>query len=291
MYARINGADLFFDVEGSGYVPSGAQMLSKPTCFVLHGGPGSDHSYFKPWLTPLSESMQLVYVDHRGNGQSERTGPATYKIEQMADDLEGLRRHLGLGRVVVFGNSFGGMVAQVYATRHPESVEKLVLCTTAPSADFWDEAQAMAERMATPEQKEVLTDLFEGRIKDEDELEQWWRTCLPLYFHNKDEGIMEAFLGRVTARLEVANYMMANEIPDYDVRRGLPQVEAETLVIAGRHDWVTPVSQSQAIHDLLPNSRMVVYEDSGHMPFIEEQEEFNREVIDFVFGGARAEAV
>ena len=60
MYARINGADLFFDVEGSGYVPSGEEMVSKPACLVLHGGPGSDHSYFKPWLTPLSETRRPV---------------------------------------------------------------------------------------------------------------------------------------------------------------------------------------------------------------------------------------
>ena len=88
MRATINGIELFFDVAGMGFVPSGLTMEEREVCFVLHGGPGLDHSYFKPWLSPLAESMQLIYVDHRGTGRSSRPPLETCTIEQMADDLE-----------------------------------------------------------------------------------------------------------------------------------------------------------------------------------------------------------
>jgi proline iminopeptidase len=72
MLANVNEAKIVFDIEGMGLVPLVATMVEKEACFVLHGGPGLDHSYFKPWLTPLADKLQLVYVDHRGTGRSER---------------------------------------------------------------------------------------------------------------------------------------------------------------------------------------------------------------------------
>src|SRR5687767_14052163 len=129
-----------------GLAPSGTAMVAREPCFVLHGGPGLDHSYFKPWLTPLAETMQLIYVDHRGTGRSERVPLETCTIEQMADDLEELRTYLGLDKVVVLGNSFGGMWALVYAVRHPESISKMILVTTTPSYEFLTPADAELER-------------------------------------------------------------------------------------------------------------------------------------------------
>ncbi len=272
MYAHVNGVDLFFDVEGGGYVPAGPTVVEKPTLVLLHGGPGCDHTYFKPWLTPLSEQVQLLLVDHRGNGRSGRVDQRTYTIEQMADDLEALRHHLGLGQITVLGHSFGGMVAQVYALRYPASLYKLILSNTAPSADFWEEAQAMADKMATPEQLAVLPALFEGTITSQEEFDQWWETCMPLYFHKPDPAIIADVESRMRGEVVVANYMMANEIPHYDVRAGLASITVPTLVIAGRYDWVTPVSQSEAIIEALPGAQLVIQEHSGHMGFIEETE-------------------
>lgn len=272
MYAHVNGVDLFFDIEGGGYVPDGPTVVEKPTLVLLHGGPGCDHSYFKPWLLPLTDQVQLLLVDHRGNGRSGRVDEKTYTIEQMADDLEALRHHLGLGPIIVLGHSFGGMVAQVYALRYPQSVSKLILSNTAPSADFWEEAQEMADKMATPEQLAVLPALFEGTITSQEEFDQWWQTCMPLYFHKPNAEIIAEVEGRMRGEVVVANYMMANEIPKYDVREGLASVTVPTLVIAGRYDWVTPVSQSEAIVAALPGAQLVIQEKSGHMGFIEETE-------------------
>ncbi|MUT64581.1 alpha/beta fold hydrolase [Paenibacillus sp. NEAU-GSW1] len=274
MFASINDTKIYFDVEGSGYVPAGDRMVRQPVLFVVHGGPGSDHSDFKPWLSPLAERMQIVYLDQRCNGQSERVDPATCTLEQLADDIEALRQYLGFGKINLLGHSFGGMVAQVYATRHAESLDKLLLVCTAPSKAFYPDALDFASRAATPEQLNSIPELFEGRIEDEQHLIRWWDINFPLYFHVKDEQLMHDTGNRPIGSLDVTNYTFKHFIPQYDVRPQLPDVQTPTLIVAARHDWITPVSQAEEMKRLLPNAQLVVFENSGHMPFIEEHKDF-----------------
>jgi proline iminopeptidase len=282
MLATVNGIKLFFDVEGMGLAPSGPGMIAKEPCFVLHGGPGMDHSYFKPWLSPLAETMQLIYVDHRGTGRSERVPLESCTIEQMADDLEALRQQIGLGRVNVLGNSFGGFWALTYALRYPDSVSRLILVTTSPSYAFWEAAQAEADRKATPQQKEVMPNVFEGRIESENEFRRWWEIMMSLYFYKWDDTVGGAMIERGVDNPRVASYMFREIIPHYDVRPRLGEIAVPTLIAAGRHDWVTPVGESEAMAKGIPNSEYVIFEKSGHMPFIEEQELFNDIVKRFV---------
>jgi proline iminopeptidase len=272
--AKVNGTELFFDVEGPGLVPHGPTMVEHQACLVLHGGPGMDHTYFRPWLTPLADSLQLIYVDHRGNGRSLRMANEEYTIEHMADDLEQLRLYLGLEQPIVLGSSFGGMLAQVYATRHPGRYSRLVLISTTPSYDFYREATAILHERGTDEQKRVMATLFEGKVRTEAEFRQWWDVMLPLYFYRYDPAAGDAMLGRTVGNPEIARYMFEHVIPHYDVRAHLGTFDVPCLIISGRHDWITPPSQGEEIHRLIPGSEFVLFENSGHMPFIEEQEAF-----------------
>lgn len=282
MRAKVNGIELFFDVEGMGFAPSGLGMDERETCFVLHGGPGLDHSYFKPWLSPLVTDMQLIYVDHRGTGRSSRPPLETCTIEQMADDLEALRQYLGLGKVSVMGNSFGGMWGQVYALRHPEALSRLILISTTPSYDFLAAANQQLERKATPEQKATMPTLFEGTVTTDDHFKRWWDVMLPLYFANWDADRGQQIIERGVDNPLVASYMFEHVIPQFDVRPHLATIAAPTLILAGRHDWVTPVGESKQIAALIPTNQFVIFEESGHFPFIEEQSLFVNTVRAFL---------
>jgi proline iminopeptidase len=282
MRARVNGAEIYFDIEGMGLAPVGPAMVERPACFVLHGGPGLDHSYFKPWLTPLTEVMQLVYVDHRGTGRSERVPLETCTIEQMADDLEALRALLGLGKVVVLGNSFGGFLAQVYALRHPESILKLILVTTSDSHEFYAAATEELHKRGTPEQIATAPALFDGTVTTEEEFARWWDVMMPLYFAHWDDKRGSEMVSRIIGNPLVAAYMFATIIPHYDVRQGLPTIRVPTLVVSGREDWVTPVGESEKIANAIPGAELVIFEQSGHMPFIEEQAGFIDAVKRFI---------
>src|SRR5262245_32058164 len=127
MRVLVNGVRLFFDVEGASLVPDGPSMREKPTLLLLHGGPGFDPSIYKPAYASLADCVQLIYLDHRGNGRSDAGPRERWTLAQWGDDVRSFCDHLGIERPVVLGASFGGQVAMSYATRRPSHPSKLIL--------------------------------------------------------------------------------------------------------------------------------------------------------------------
>jgi proline iminopeptidase len=97
---------------------------------LLHGGPGFDHSSFKPLFSRLADIAQVLYVDHRGHGRSDRCSPAYWNLDTFADDVVRLCAALGIARPIVLGQSYGGFVAQRYLARHPDHPAKVILSST-----------------------------------------------------------------------------------------------------------------------------------------------------------------
>src|SRR3954464_993 len=135
MQAEINGTELHYVELGQG-----RGML------VMHGGLGLEHRYFRPSLDPLAEQVRLVYYDHRLHGQSGRPPIETLTHEQLVDDAEALRQHLGLGQMVLFGHSYGGTLAMMYALKYPQNLAGLVLSNTYAAFDYPEVVQANAAR-------------------------------------------------------------------------------------------------------------------------------------------------
>ncbi len=131
MRIDVSGVRLFFDVEGAKLVPDGPVMREKPTLLLLHGGPGMDHSSFKPAFSQFADIAQVIYIDHRGNGRSDRQPQEAWNLAQWGDDIYDFCRALEIERPIVMGQSFGGFVAMAYATRHPEHPGKLIFSSTA----------------------------------------------------------------------------------------------------------------------------------------------------------------
>src|SRR4030081_2688407 len=119
MHVLVNGLGLFLDVEGAKLVPAGPAMREKPTLLLLHGGPGFDHSIYRPAYSALADAAQIIYLDHRGNRPSEDGPRQNWTRAQGGDDVRAFCDAWGIVDPVVLGASFGGMVALAYATRHP----------------------------------------------------------------------------------------------------------------------------------------------------------------------------
>src|SRR6187431_2322270 len=130
MHVSVNGVRLFFDVEGAKLVPDGPVMREKPVLLMLHGGPGFDHSIYKPAYSALADIAQIIYLDHRGNGRSEDGPRERWTLAQWGDDVRAFCDALGIVDPIVLGASFGGMVALAYATRHPAHPSRLILIST-----------------------------------------------------------------------------------------------------------------------------------------------------------------
>ena len=152
MHVSVNGVRLFFDVEGAKLVPDGPAMRERPTLLLLHGGPGFDHSIYKPAYSALADIAQIIYLDHRGNGRSEDGPRESWHLAQWGDDVRAFCDALGITAPIVLGASFGGMVALAYATRHPDHPSKLVLISTEAAGDTHLERRvALFERFGGPE--------------------------------------------------------------------------------------------------------------------------------------------
>jgi pimeloyl-ACP methyl ester carboxylesterase len=149
MRVLVNGVRLFFDVEGTKLVPNGPTMRERPTLLLLHGGPGFDHSIYKPAYSALADVAQIIYLDHRGNGRSEDGPQAGWNLARWG--VHAFCDVLGIESPIVLGASFGGMVALAYATRHPAHPSKLVLISTeAAGGTHRDRRVALFERFWRP---------------------------------------------------------------------------------------------------------------------------------------------
>lgn len=276
---RVRDTELFIDVEGVS-LPHDGDGEELPACLVIHGGPGSDHTGFKPLLSPLSDKVQLIYVDQRGCGRSAPADPETYTLANNVADLEALRDALGLEQTVLMGASYGGMVALAYAQAYPERVSHLVLVATAAHHSFLSQAKQNVKKLGTPEQKEIADVLWRGAFESNDHVAEYYRTMGPLYAKKYDPERTEASLRRGHRNYEALNRGFRTFLRELDLTPGLGRITASTLLIAGRHDWICSVEQSERIAEGIPHVQLKVFEQSGHSIISDENQAF----IDVVRG-------
>jgi proline iminopeptidase len=284
MRARVRDTEIFFDVEGAGLVPDGPEMRERPVAFAIHGGPGGDHSGFKPGYSAFARHMQVVYFDHRGQGRSARGDPARWTLDENVEDMEALRRHLGLGPVVSIGTSYGGMVAQAHAARYPEAVSHLVLLVTAAHGGFIPKAQDFVRRHGTAEQRAACETLWAGAFRTEAEVKRYYAAMGPLYARRHDPAKAAEAMARAIHSPEALNraFGPGGFLRGFDLRPELARITAPTLVISGRHDWICPPEFGEEIHRLIPGSRFLVFEESSHSLRVDEPERLVEEVTRFV---------
>ncbi len=284
MFAAIRDTKIYFDVDGVGLAPEGNAMVEHPTAFAIHGGPGGDHSAFKSTFEPLTDRMQFVYFDHRGQGRSAVGDPDRYTLDENVEDMEALRRHLGLGPIVSIGTSYGGMVAQAHAARYPDAVSHLILCVTASHGGFIPAAQKFIASHGTAEQKAVCDTLWAGGFTDVPMLQHYYEVMAPLYALSYDPAKAALTRGRGTNAPEPLNraFGPGGFLRSFDLRPELSHIKAPTLILAGRHDWICTPQFSEEIHALIPGSRLRIFENASHSLRSDVTQELLAEIAGFV---------
>ncbi|RDJ20974.1 alpha/beta hydrolase [Bosea caraganae] len=281
MYVHVNGTRLYFDVEGAGLVPDGPAMRAKPTLILLHGGPGADHSIFKPAFSALSDVVQIVYLDHRGCGRSSDGERDSWNLAQWGDDVKGLCDALGIEKPIIYGASFGGFVAQAYATRHPGHAAKLILTSTAAKIDF-PAIYAAFERIGGPQARAIAQAYWSSPSSES--RAAYFKYCLPLY-RARPADTPDA-PSRMIARSDVALWFNgpANEQGRMDFRAGLARVTRPVLVLAGDRDPIMPMAFSETLVECLPDGlvRFERFPDCGHGVVPDEPERAFRLIREFI---------
>jgi len=273
------GVRLFVDIEGPGLVPDGAVMREQPTLVLLHGGPGYDHSSFKPIFSQLADVAQIVYVDHRGHGRSSRRPAAEWTLDTFADDVVRLCDALGIAKPIVLGQSFGGFVAQRYLARHPAHPGKVVLSSTshhmglARKLDMFEQRGGAAARAAA---QAFWTDPCEATWAP------YQQVCTPLY--NTRPAADPLARGRTVFNNEILFASASGEQRTMNLLPGLAGVQCPVLVMAGAVDPVTPLADAQEIAAAIPAhwGRLVTFANAGHGAWRDEPEAAMRTLRDFI---------
>jgi proline-specific peptidase len=277
-FRTADGRTLSYRVEGSGPV------------LVCHpGGPGVSSRYFGD-LAGLGGSFTLVLLNPRGTEGSDRpSDPRAYATEDYVSDLEELRGHLGLERMLLLGHSHGGVAAQAYAAAHPDRVEKVVLASTL--ARFAEEQvaameaamQARADEPWYAVARAALEDEQEGRFESDEELAALAFREFPFYFArygNAERAYLEGLREETPAA--DALLLFNNEVvTNFDLRPELERITAPTLVITGEADFITgPVCAAD--FETIPDATTVILPDCGHFSFVEARDSFRAEVERFL---------
>ena len=264
---------------------SGPPLLCHP------GGPGWSSRYFGEDLGGLGERLELLMLDPRGSGDSDRPQDArAYQVSDYVADLEELRAHLGLETASVLGHSHGGVVAMAYAAEHPERVDRLILASTLPRFAPEQEAAMVAGMEAHAgepwyeDARAALEEEQAGGFSGDEDLAAVVRRELPFYFAHWDDGeraYAEASLGEVPNG-DALRLFNAEIFETFDLRPDLARVDAPTLVITGEDDFICGPVCAAEIAEGIPVAETVLLQGTGHFVFVESPERFREAVWSFL---------
>jgi len=284
----LNGARQFYRVGG-------AARHGVPPVVFLHGGPGQGSQHFDALAGPyLEPQLRMVYYDQRGSGKSERPASGDYAIATLVEDVEALRRTLGVPELALVGHSFGGLLALEYAARYPESVSHLVFVS-----GLWDtnlQCRLRAQRLA-----QLRPEAYARVAGDTIASDGTRRSPCDVEFAALRGAEREAYNTEmmfpnpaVSARIDSVNaahgVRNTGEMGRALFSSGLltyrftafDRLTMPVLVIAGRHDGAAQPAGLRELARRLPNARFVEYERSGHFVYLDEPERFARDLADFI---------
>jgi proline iminopeptidase len=235
---------------------------------VLHGGPGLDHTMFRPYLDPLGEDFRLVYVDERGQGRSDRVDPQTLSLEVFARDVDLIAGALELEHFALLGHSFGAIVTTYHAIEIGTAAAYIVSGGGDASDALMADVEASLEAMGPRGAAIAASWEDEKTVETEKQLQELMRVQMPFHFHGEPpRGYGEETIGTPDVLRHFANVGYGA----FDYRAKLADVHKPTLVIVGEHDRTTTPRAARVLHEGIQNSELVVVPDAGHMSYVEQQ--------------------
>jgi proline iminopeptidase len=265
-----DGYGMFVEEVGSGF-----------PLVVLHGGPGLDHTHFRPWLDPLGDDFRLLYVDERGQGKSERVDSETLSLEVFARDVDLLAEALGLDRFALLGHSFGAIVTTWHAVEVGTAAAYVISAGADASEPLMADVEASLAAMG--ERGVAIAETWEREqtVESEAELKELLAAQMPFHFHGE---VPPGYGDETVGSPEVLRHFARIGYGDFDYRPRLQNVRRPTLVVVGEHDRTTTPRAARVLHDGIDGSELVVVPNAGHMSFVEDQQRY----LDAVRGFLRA---
>ncbi len=268
--AEINHLKLWYKVAGQG-----------PVCILSTPGWGPSSELYFLKLSQLEDMFTMVYLDSRGSGRSERPELHEYSMSNFAADIEGLRNHLEVEKIWLIGHSDGGPMVLTYTHKYPDRVKGLIL-VDAPVGDTSkneERARRMQLRKGEP--------WFDAAMKQwgqmpqtQEEFDLYIKGILPFFFSSMENLEKNKAVFNQTSLSFHATQGRGQSVDSLgDIMDWLPELVQPVLIIVGNDDFICTPSGAQILHTELPHSELLVIEDAGHFPWLEQPEQF--------FGGIR----
>ena len=273
----LNGVQIHYTVRGSG-----------PVMIAHSGGPGMDA---RGWddFSGIDDFVTLVAIHPRGSGLSGPAEGEAYLLPDYASDLQALRLHLGVDKPIVMGWSHGGMVAMQFASTYPDALSKLILIdTSAYFGEFLSDIEGAVQEFKDETWFErsfaALKAEWAGEYQTDEDMVRLWAEEMKFYFKKFDERT-EAYHERtkeLPVRIAPLKTFNDREAPTLDLRPQLHKISVPTLIVVGRHDFITNVAMAEEMLKHIPSARLVIFEDSGHYAMVEEPGKFYQVIKEFV---------
>jgi pimeloyl-ACP methyl ester carboxylesterase len=252
---------LYYETFGSG----------EPLVFV-HGG-GMSHEFWEQQTYTFADRYRVIAYDLRGHGESDKP-PHGHQFQRFVQDLEALLKHLGVGRVTLICHAVGGYVGMLYALRNPQLLSRLVLVSSSArflgadaerggfSNEFWDDYRGGLAHDKIGATAKLIERMF--------------------YFRDPGPEVRQSVLNIMMQWPLYALKLMGQDAETINFEDRLHEIKTPTLVIHGRHDRKQRFSGADFLSSKLPNGRLCVFEESAHVPPLEEVERFNQVLQDFL---------
>lgn len=290
------------------YKVAGQQQPGQAPVLYLHGGPGYNSYSFEQTIgTQLEAHMQIIYLDERGSGRSERPASGDYRMSTLVDDVEALRKHLGVSQLTLMGHSFGGTIALEYAARYPEHVQKLIVLDGASdmpmtfglwrgeiehryprewqtvldgkSGDSLRLAESQHDSCAIAK-AEFAADMAVLQSVDGQAFHNWQQFHHQRY--QQEQSALDNTSGlRNTGEIGTMYFGPDSQFPCYRFTT-FSQLTMPTLVVAGKYDGAIGPEQMRTLAAHLPNAHFDLFDQSAHFVYAEQPVKFVRDVTAFL---------
>jgi proline iminopeptidase len=278
-YIKVTGGKVYYKKVGDG---------SKTPIILLHGGPGGTHVPMKA-LEALGDERPVIFYDQLGSGKSDKpTDKSLWKLERFVEEVGQIREALGLKSLHILGHSWGTMLAASYLLTQPKGIRSVIFSGPCLSAPQWMRDQ-IAHRKALPQDvQDILAKHEAAGTTDSEEYEAAVKEFNKRFVNRMEKKPEWLDTEDAQSNKEVyltmwgpSEFYATGNLKDFDVTPRLSEIKLPALFVCGRYDEATP-STTEAYSKLIPGAKFHVFENSAHVGYLEEPDEYVRVVREFL---------
>jgi proline-specific peptidase len=284
-YVSFRNFKTWYRIVGEQQSPNRLPLL------CLHGGPGGSYDYLEPLEEAAREGRQVVFYDQLGSGNSDHpNNPGLWTVPLFVEELGVVRQALGLNQIHLFGQSWGGMLGMEYALTKPRGLASLIVADSPASMHQWVQEANRLRAALPPEVQETLLRHEAAGTTNEKAYHdavmvfyrrhlcrlEVWPDCVKRSFQKMDEDpqVYHTMNGP-------SEFHVVGTLKDWSIVDRLGEIREKVLLLSGRYDEATPAIV-ETIQRGIPGSEWVIFENSSHMPHIEEPDRFMSVLNEFL---------